>query len=84
MRAIVVRGDEQARRTVRALTIEPVSIVPAASRLTDDYARRAVRYGATTVFFLDDRSFPGAGSVLGRRAREAARGAAAGFAQSPP
>ena len=58
VRAIVVRGDEQARRTVRALTIEPLSVVPARSRLTSDYARRAVRYGATTVFFLDDRSFP--------------------------
>jgi hypothetical protein len=58
VRAIVVRGDEQTRRSMRALTIEPVSIVPAASRLSDDYARRAVQYGATTVFFLDDRSFP--------------------------
>ena len=58
VRAIVVRGDEQARRTVRGLTIEPLSIVPARSRLASDYARRAVRYGTTTVFFLDDRSFP--------------------------
>jgi len=58
VRAIVVRGDEQARRTVRGLAIEPLSIVPARSRLASDYALRAVRYGATTVFFLDDRSFP--------------------------
>jgi hypothetical protein len=58
VRAIVVRGDEQARRTVRALTIEPVSIVPASARLAHDYARRAVRYGNTTVYFLDERSFP--------------------------
>jgi hypothetical protein len=58
VRAIVVRGDEQARRTVRALTIEPVSVLPAASRLTKDSARRAVRYGSTSVYFLDDRSFP--------------------------
>ena len=58
VRAIVVRGDEQARRTVRALTIEPVSVLPAAARLTKDSARRAVRYGSTTVYFLDDRSFP--------------------------
>ncbi|MEP6918266.1 MAG: hypothetical protein ABJC89_21640, partial [Acidobacteriota bacterium] len=54
----VVRGDEQARRTVRGLTIEPVSIVPPSARLSDTYARHAVRYGAATVFFLDDRSFP--------------------------
>jgi hypothetical protein len=58
VRAIVVRGDEQARRTIRGLTIEPVSIVPAAARLADEYALRAVRYGNTTVFFLDERSFP--------------------------
>jgi len=58
VRAIVVRGDEQARRTVRALTIEPLSVVPAAARLAKDSARRAVRYGPTSVYFLDDRSFP--------------------------
>jgi hypothetical protein len=58
VRAIVVRGDEQTRRAMRGLIIEPVSVVPAALRLSDDYARRAVQYGATTVFFLDDRSFP--------------------------
>jgi hypothetical protein len=58
VRAIVVRGDEQARRTVRALTIEPVAVVPAVARLTRDSARRAVRYGHTSVYFLDDRSFP--------------------------
>ena len=58
VRAIVVRGDEQARRSIRALTIEPVSIRRAAERLSEEYARRAVRYGMTTVFFLDERSFP--------------------------
>ena len=30
----------------------------AAERLTADMARRAVRYGGATVYFLDDRSFP--------------------------
>ena len=58
VRAIVVRGDEQARRSIRSLTVEPVSIRRAAERLSDEYARRAVRYGITTVFFLDERSFP--------------------------
>jgi len=53
-----VRGDEQARRTVRGLTIEPVSVLPARSRLAKDSARRAVRYGNASVYFLDDRSFP--------------------------
>ena len=58
VRAIVVRGDEQARRSVRGLAIEPLSIVPPGARLTREYARRAVRYGSVTAFFLDERSFP--------------------------
>ena len=58
VRAIVVRGDEQARRSVQGLTIEPLSIVPPAARLAPGAARRAVRYGAATLFFMDDRSFP--------------------------
>jgi hypothetical protein len=58
VRAIVVRGDEQARRAIRRLTIEPVSVVPPSQVLTSEYARRAVRYGTSTVFFLDDRIFP--------------------------
>ncbi len=58
VRAIVVRGDEQARRAIRTLTIEPISIVPPDRRLTSEYARRAVRYGTSSVYFLDDRSFP--------------------------
>jgi hypothetical protein len=58
VRAIVVRGDEQARRSVRGLTIEPLSVVPPGGRLTREYARHAVRYGNATAFFLDDRSFP--------------------------
>ena len=58
VRAIVVRGDEQARRSVQGLTIEPLSIVLPGNRLAPGLARRAVRYGAATVFFMDDRSFP--------------------------
>ncbi len=58
VRAIVVRGDEQARRSIRGLTIEPLAIVPPAARLSDGVARRAVRYGTSTVYFLDERSFP--------------------------
>ena len=57
VRAIIVRGDEQARRSVHGLTIEPISVIPATSRLSTDYARRAVRYGRTIVYFLDDKSF---------------------------
>lgn len=58
VRAIVVRGDEQTRRMMRELTVEPVSILPPAERLTSEYARHAVLYPTATVFFLDERSFP--------------------------
>jgi hypothetical protein len=58
VRAIVVRGDEQARRSVRGLTIEPLTIVPPGARLSDAVSRRAVRYGTSTLYFLDERSFP--------------------------
>jgi hypothetical protein len=58
VRGIIIRGDEQARRAIRAIAIEPMSVVPAAQRLTADYARHAVRYEPAAVYFLDDRSFP--------------------------
>jgi hypothetical protein len=58
VRAIVVRGDEQARRGVEGLTIEPVSIVSPDRRLTPEYARRAVRYAGASVYFMDERSYP--------------------------
>jgi hypothetical protein len=58
VRALVVRGDEDASRTVRQIAIEPVRLARAEHRLTDDLARRGVRYGAATVYFLDDGSFP--------------------------
>ena len=58
VRALIVRGDDDARRVVRELVVEPVSVVPARDRLTTAFARQAVRYGASSVYFLDDRSFP--------------------------
>jgi len=57
VRALIVRGDEDARRAVRRVVVEPLSLVPADRRLTDTVARRAVRYEGVSVFFLDDRSF---------------------------
>ena len=57
VRGIVVRGDEQARRDIAGLTIEPLSIVQPPARLSDAYAHRAVRYAGSTVYFLDDDSF---------------------------
>ena len=58
VRAIVVRGDEQARRSITGLTIEPLSLVAARDRLAPGSAAHAVRYDATTTYFMDDRSFP--------------------------
>jgi hypothetical protein len=58
LRSLVVRGDEDAWRTVRGLIIEPIAVEPRERRLTGDLARRAVRYGSVTTYFLDDRSFP--------------------------
>ena len=57
VRGIFVRGDEDARRTVRGLLVEPVSLLPS-RRFDSASARTAVRYGQSSVFFLDDRSFP--------------------------
>jgi hypothetical protein len=57
VRALILRGDEDARRAIRKVIVEPLSIVPSSARLTDLVARRAVSYEGTAVFFLDDRSF---------------------------
>jgi hypothetical protein len=57
VRSIVVRSDETARDAIRRLTLRPVHLLSPGERLTDDVARRAVRYSSTVVFFLDDRSF---------------------------
>ena len=58
VRGIIVRGDEEARQALSGLLIEPLALVQPSARLTNEYARRAVRYGGATVYFLDDRSFP--------------------------
>ncbi len=58
VRALVLRGDEGARRAIRRVVVEPLSLVPAATRLTDAVAHRAVKYASAAVFFLDERSFP--------------------------
>jgi hypothetical protein len=58
VRALIVRGDEDAQRTVREIVVEPLEMLRPDARLTGATARRAVRYSAATVFFLDERSFP--------------------------
>ena len=58
VRALIVRGDEETRRAMSAVIVEPVSLVAADARVTDLVARRAVNYGAATVFFMDEGCFP--------------------------
>jgi hypothetical protein len=57
LRRLLVRGDEDARQTARTLIVEPLSIVPAASRLSDGSARHGVRYGDAAAYFLDEGLF---------------------------
>ena len=58
VRALIVRGDEDARRTVIGLDVQPVRLVLPEDRLTEEYAKHAVRYADTTTFFLDEHSYP--------------------------
>ena len=58
VRALSIRGDDEARRVIRGVTVEPMALVPGAERLSDRLARRAVRYQDVAVFFLDDSAFP--------------------------
>ena len=58
VRSLVIRGDEDAWRTVRGLVVEPLELTPAAQNVTTGFARRAVRYESAFVYFLDERSFP--------------------------
>jgi hypothetical protein len=57
VRNISVRGDEDAHQSVSGLILEPIAVMPA-GRWGAETGRRAVKYGGSTVFFLDDRSFP--------------------------
>jgi hypothetical protein len=58
VRALILRGDEEARRSVRGLRLQIVALSPPASRLSKGYARHAVRYARTITYFLDDESYP--------------------------
>lgn len=58
VRALIVRGDEDARRAVVGLEVQPVRLVLPEDRLTEAYAKHAVRYADTTTFFLDENSYP--------------------------
>ncbi len=58
VRALIVRGDEDARRSVTGLDVQPIRLVLPGEALTRGFARHAVRYADTTTYFLDDESYP--------------------------
>ena len=58
LRTLVVRGEEEAWRSVSGLTIEPLSLTAPSERLAADAALRAVRYDGGVVYFMDGSSFP--------------------------
>jgi hypothetical protein len=70
VRALVVRGDEEARRTIRSVVIEPLALGSSDPGIAGRVARRAVKYQNSTVYFLDEQSFaePEAFWVGGSRA----------------
>jgi len=58
VRAMVVRGDEDARARVGALLVRPMSVLERDRKASSGLARRGVRYGSVCAFFMDERSFP--------------------------
>lgn len=72
VRALIIRGDEDARRNVTGLQVEPLQVIRPEDRLAPGVARQGVRYGNTIAWFLDDRSFaePEAFWTGGARATE--------------
>ena len=69
VRGLFVRADEDARRDVEAIELQPLRILRAGEKADDGSARRAVRYGAATAFFMDEHAFaePNAFWVAGGR-----------------
>jgi hypothetical protein len=58
VRALILRGDEAARRSISRLEVKPLRLVLPEERITGGYARHAVRYGNTTTYFMDEESYP--------------------------
>ena len=58
VRAIVVRGDEQAVSWIKGMAVRPRSVVPVGDRAGGGYARQAVRYPGSVVYFMDEGVFP--------------------------
>ncbi len=63
VQSLVVDGDDQARRTVTAVELEPVFDGPAAATWRHEIvfggpvARRALKYGSADAYFMDDHAF---------------------------
>jgi len=72
VRALAIRGDEEAGASVRALYVRPIAIRSRDQKVTEGLARRAVRYAGATVFFMDERSFPEPGGFWLGGARQSA------------
>jgi hypothetical protein len=58
VRTLVVRADDEARQQIVRVRMRPLHLATGSERLTRDVAYHAVRYGTTSVFFLDDRAYP--------------------------
>ena len=58
VRALIIRGDDGARQSLTGMQIEPLRIARRDEKVAEGVARQGVRYGDTTTWFLDDRSFP--------------------------
>jgi hypothetical protein len=58
VRALLVRADEDGRREIAAVVLQPLRILHTDRKPAAGFARRAVRYSGVTAFFMDDRAFP--------------------------
>lgn len=72
VRALIVRGDEDAHRNVWEIVVEPLETLRPDARPAAGMSRRAVRYATVSVFFLDERSFPEPGGFWLGGARDSA------------
>lgn len=57
VRSLTVRADEEARRGLESIELQPLRILRSDRKPVAGNARRAVRYGSVTAFFMDDRAF---------------------------
>jgi hypothetical protein len=56
--SIVIEGDDEAGRSVRRIQLQPLQVFSGRTRVASGFARRVERYAATSVYFIDDRTFP--------------------------